>query len=259
MISLRRATRMVLADRERADARDMADRQAALLGPGIELRLRRAQILLRGAGADRHAGIAQAGQHVARQHEGVPAEEAQEILAAEAAQPRAALGEELHQADLIVGRPGREELAEAAVLVRDLEHELRVVAHRLDLAGVAHDALVGHQLFPELGGLEQQRLGIELEERFLEARPLLVDHVPHEARREDALGHLRQDPVVRQLRQRLLVGLLGQQARQHLGAALALFGAGADRFERDLRHYSSQPSKKSNTFALNSPCAIIEK
>ena len=49
MISFSRATSMVLADRQRADARHVGDRQAALLGPGIELRLRRAQVLLRGA------------------------------------------------------------------------------------------------------------------------------------------------------------------------------------------------------------------
>src|SRR5476651_1540533 len=103
---------MVLADRERTDARDMADRQAAFLRPGVELRLRRAQVLLRGARTDRHAAVAQARQHVALQHEGVPAEEAQEILPAETAQARAALGQKLHQADLIVGRPAREERSE---------------------------------------------------------------------------------------------------------------------------------------------------
>ena len=145
------------------------------------------QVLLRGArAAHRHARIAQAQQHVARQHEGVPAEEAQQVLAAEAAQPRAALAEHVQQPDLVVGRPVGQELAEAAVLGRDLAHELRVVAHRPDLLRVAHDALVRCELLPELGGLEQQPLGIELEERLLEARPFLVDDVPHEAGREDA-------------------------------------------------------------------------
>ena len=42
------------------------------------------------------------------------------------------------------GRPGREEPAEAAVLGGDLGDEPRVLAHRLDLAGVAHDAFVGY-------------------------------------------------------------------------------------------------------------------
>ena len=93
------------------------------------------QILLGRARADRHAAVAQAGQHVALQDEGVPAQEAQEILSAEAAQPCAALGEYLHQPDLIVGRPAGEELAEAAMFFRDIEHEVRILAHRLDLLG----------------------------------------------------------------------------------------------------------------------------
>src|SRR4029453_19684520 len=64
-----------------------------------------------------------------------------------------------------------------------------------------------------------------------------------------------------ELRERFVVGLLGHQACQNLVAALALGGALADALERHLCHrsYSSQPSKKSNTEALNSPCAIIEK
>ena len=195
------------------------------------------QILLRRARrADRHAGIAQAQQHVARQHEGVPAEEAQQVLAAEAAQPRAALGEDFQQPDLVVGRPVGQKLAEAAVLGRDLAHEPGVVAHRPDLLRIAHDALVRGELLPELGGLEQQPLGIELEEGLLEARPFLVDDAPHEARREDAGRHFRQHAVVAELGQRLVVGLLGQEAREHLLAALALGGALADALERHLGH-----------------------
>src|SRR6185437_13094504 len=102
---------------------------------------------------------------------------------------------------------------------------------RPDLLRVAHDALVGGELLPELGGLEQEPPGIELEERFLEARPLLVDHAPDETRREDTTGHLRQDAVVAELRQRLVVGLPGQEARQHLLSALALGSALPDPFE----------------------------
>ena len=59
----------------------------------------------------------------------------------------------------------------------------------------------------------------------------------------------------------LLLGFLGIRLRQHLLAALALGGALADALEGYLGHrrYSSQPSKKSNTLALNRPWAIIEK
>ena len=136
----------------------MGDRQAAFGFPGVELRLRQPQVLLGRARTDRHAGVAQAEQHVARQHEGIPTQEAQQVLAAEAAQPRAALGEHFHQPDLIVGRPVGQEVAEAAVLGCDVGHELGVLAHRLDLLRIAHDALVRGELLPELGGLEQQPL-----------------------------------------------------------------------------------------------------
>ena len=53
---------------------------------------------------------------------------------------------------------------------------------------------------PEIVRLEQQALRLEAEEGLFEARPFLLDHAPHEAGRENPLGHRRQDAVVRHAR-----------------------------------------------------------
>ena len=74
--------------------------------------------------------------------------------------------------------------------------KLGVAAHGHDLLRMAHDALVAGEALPELVGLAAAARRLEAEEGRLEARPLLLDHAPHEAGREDALRHLRQHPVV---------------------------------------------------------------
>ena len=90
-----------------------------------------------------------------------------------------------------------EELAEAAVLGRrSRSRTSHCRAPTLIFCGLRTMRLSRGELLPELGRLEQQPLGIEAEEGLLEARPLLVDHAPHEAGREDALRHLRQHAVV---------------------------------------------------------------
>ena len=147
--------------------------------------------------ADFEAGIAQRQHHVVRQDEAVPAEPAQQILPGIAAEPAAVLAEIGHQPDLVVGRPAGEEFAETAMLLGDAFDEGGVVAHRPDLLRVAHDAAVGGEVVPEIVGLEQQPLRLEAEEGLLETRPFLLDHPPHEAGRENALGDRRQDAVVR--------------------------------------------------------------
>src|ERR1700732_4927291 len=93
---------MVLADRHRADAGEMGHRQSGLLGPGVELVLYFSQVLLRGRMLrDIEAGIAQAGDDVAGQHDAVLADEAQKKLARAAAESRALLGQEIDEADLV--------------------------------------------------------------------------------------------------------------------------------------------------------------
>jgi hypothetical protein len=64
------------------------------------------------------------------------------------------------------------------VLLRDTLDESRVVANRLDLLRIAHDALVGRQLVPEIVRLEQQPLRLEAEKRLFETRPFLLDDAP---------------------------------------------------------------------------------
>ena len=61
------------------------------------------------------AGVAQAGDDVGGEHEGVLAEKAQEELPGLAAEPRALLGQEIHEADLIGWRPVGQEFGETAV------------------------------------------------------------------------------------------------------------------------------------------------
>src|ERR1700759_677022 len=81
------AGRHVLADRERADTRQMHVGQAGFLGPGVELRLHLGEIAL-GFDLRRNIqpGVAQAGDHVLRRDEPVPADKAQEHLPGVAAE-----------------------------------------------------------------------------------------------------------------------------------------------------------------------------
>ena len=103
---------VVRADRQRADARHVGDRQAAFLGQALICVCAALRSFFEVPLRDRHARVAQAAQHIARQHEGIPAQETQKVLAAEAAQPRSALDQHVEQADLVVGRPVGEKLAE---------------------------------------------------------------------------------------------------------------------------------------------------
>ena len=152
-----------------------------------------------------------ASDHVARQDVAVPAEPAQEILPRRAAEPAAVLAQIGRQPDLVVGRPRRQELAEAAMLFGDPLDEDCVLAHRHDLLAVAHDARVGSQLIPEIFRLKEQRLRLETKECLLESRPFCLDYAPNKACREDALGHCGQDAVVGDLGQRGVVGLWPKQ------------------------------------------------
>jgi hypothetical protein len=91
---------------------------------------------------------------------------------------------------------------------------------------------------PEVVGLEHQPLRIEAVKGLLEARPFVLDHAPGEAGAEHPLRHLGENAVVLQLAERLRIRLWRQQARQRLGAAFALLGAGTDGLER--RHAAAR-------------------
>ncbi len=105
---------------------------------------------------------------------------------------------------------------------------------------------IGQQVVPEIVGLERQLGRLEAKEGLLEARPFLLDHAPGKARREHALGHLRENAVVAELLKRLGARFRRQQFFERLRPALALLGAGQDGFEGNgLRHrrYSSVASR----------------
>src|SRR5882757_10719528 len=126
--------RVILADRHRADPRDLHESKTGLPGPGVELRLHLGEVALRGGGlGDIEAGIAQAQHDVSGCYKTVPAEEAQYHLAGIAAEPAAALREKFEQAGLVGGRPFRQELAEAAMLAGNIPDEAGIGAHRHDL------------------------------------------------------------------------------------------------------------------------------
>ena len=208
--------------------------------PGVELRLDLAEVLLRRrVVADIEASIAQRETEVGRDDEAVPADPAQEILAGIAAQAAAVLAEIGHQADLVVGRPAGQETAEAAMLGRYAVDEGRALAHRLDLLGIADDALVGSEVMPVVVGLEEQPLRLETEERFFEVGPFLLDDAPDEAGRKDAAGHRREDAVVGHVGEQRIVGRRGQQRGEDGLTALALGGARPDRVEA--LHRGSSP------------------
>ena len=114
------------------------------------------------------------------------------------------------------------------MLLRHTLDEGGVVAHRLDLLRIAHDALVGRQIVPEIVGLEQQPLRLEVEESFLEAWPFLFDDAPDETGGKDALGHNRQNAIVSDVSHGGIVGRRPQKRRKLRLAALAFGGSGAD-------------------------------
>ena len=146
--------------------------------------------------------------------------------------PAAALGKQFEQPDLVGGRPCRKELAEAAVLLGDVPNEARIGAHRHDLGAVADDVRVLHPVVPELVRLQRQWPRLEAGKRLLETRPFVLDHAPGKARAKHALGHFGENPVIAEPGERLRVGLRRQQFCERLGAALALFGPGANGLER---------------------------
>src|SRR5882724_12990623 len=107
--------RVILADRQRANPRDLHESKTGLLGPGVEPRLHLGEIALGGDGlGDIEAGIAQAQYDISGRDEPVPAEEAQHHLPGIAAEPAAALGKKFEQAGLVGGRPLCQELAKTA-------------------------------------------------------------------------------------------------------------------------------------------------
>src|SRR5580692_963251 len=134
----------VLADRHRADPRQVHIGQAGLIRPGIELRLHLGQVALGfHFRCDVEPSVAQAGNDILRGDKAVPADEAQKHLAGIAAEAAAAFGDQIEQADLVGGGPLRQEFSEAAIFPSDLLHEGGILANRRDLGAVAHNARIG--------------------------------------------------------------------------------------------------------------------
>src|SRR3984885_1054909 len=155
---------IILADRHGADERQMPVGQAEFFRPGVELFLHLGEVAFRSRRLRNvEAGAAQTGRHVLRRHEGVIAQKPEQHLAAVSAETAASLGQNVEQPDLVGGRPCREELAKGAMLLRHIEHEARVHAHRPNLRAVANDASVFNALVPEFVGLEREPRWLEAE------------------------------------------------------------------------------------------------
>ena len=75
------------------------------------------------------------------------------------------------------------------MLARDPVDESSVLPDGAYLLRVAHDAFVGSEVVPEVIRLEEQSFRLEAEEGFLETRPFLLDHAPHEPGGKDPLRH----------------------------------------------------------------------
>lgn len=133
-----------------------------------------------------------------------------------------------HQSDLVVGRPFGKEMTEAAMLSGHTLDEGGIVANGPDLLRIAHDALIGSQIVPEIVRLEQQPLRLETQKSLLEAWPFLLDDPPDETGGEDPLGHGRENAVVRDLGDGGVVGHRPEQRRKLRFAALAFCRAQAN-------------------------------
>src|ERR1700722_745564 len=118
------------------------------------------------------------------------------------------------------------------MLLRYIEDEARVLAHRGDLRAIADDASVFDEPVPEFVGLEREPRRLETEKGLLESGPFGFDRAPGEAGREHPLCHLGEHAVVLKLAECFGVWLGRQKASERFGAAFALLRSGADGFER---------------------------
>src|SRR5690606_6453225 len=155
--------------------RQLAQRPTAFAAPAVERRLHRGLVTLAAGRPIDDALRLQCRDHVIVGDEGILAGHAQEAWRGEPAQLASVPGDMAPQPDDVLGRPVGEQMTEAALLLRHVQHELRVAWHALELAEMADQLRVLHQSFDMLAPHQHDLLRIEAEEGLLEGRPLGID------------------------------------------------------------------------------------
>src|SRR5205823_3354598 len=166
---------MYLADAEREDAAQLAERPAALLSPGVERSLNQREVALRGRISIHDLLAPQRLHDVGREQERVLADLAEKERAGHAAESAPVLAELVPEADQVLGGPSTEETPEAAVGGRHPYHPGGVLAHALDLRTVADCAWITDQIVDVAVAEVPDELGIEAGERLFHRRPLVLD------------------------------------------------------------------------------------
>ncbi|KPW12471.1 Uncharacterized protein ALO42_05454 [Pseudomonas syringae pv. atrofaciens] len=107
----------------------------------------------------------------------------------------AVFGDVLPQAGDVIDRPLGDELAETAMLLLDVQNQLRIARHALELAQMTNDARVLHQPFQVIGAHQHDFLRVEAKKHFFERWPLGVYQAVFQACAENPQGHGRQVAV----------------------------------------------------------------
>src|SRR5690606_5622048 len=138
----------------------------------------------------------------------------QEAWRGEPAQLASVPGDITPQPDDILGRPVGEQMTEATLFLRHVQHELRVAWHALELAEMADQLRVLHQSFDMLAPHQHDLLRIEAEEGLLEGRPLGIDQTMLETGAKDSPADQREIAVVDNRSHLIGAGRLRQQRLQ---------------------------------------------
>ncbi|RMV47704.1 hypothetical protein ALP11_05669 [Pseudomonas syringae pv. papulans] len=104
-------------------------------------------------------------------------------------------GDVLPQACDVIDWPLSDELAETAMLLLDVQDQLCIAWHALELAQMTNDARVLHQPFQVIGAHQHDFLRVEAKEHFFERWPLGVHQAVFQACAENSQGHGRQIAV----------------------------------------------------------------
>ncbi|RMT40023.1 hypothetical protein ALP47_05118 [Pseudomonas savastanoi] len=107
----------------------------------------------------------------------------------------AVFGQVLPQASNVIDRPLGDEFAETAVLLFDVQNQLRIARHALEFAQVADDARILHQPLQVISTHQHDFFRVEAEEDLLERRPFRVHQTVFQACTKHAQGHGRQIAV----------------------------------------------------------------
>ena len=129
------------------------------------------------------------------------------------------LGQILPQPDDIGHRPIGDQGAEATFFTTYIKNELGVARHAFELAQVANQPRILHQVLQALGAHQHHLFWIEAKEHLLERRPLGVHQAVLETGAEDTQADQRQITVITQRPQFRIAARLRQHGLQRLGRA----------------------------------------